>query len=112
MASAKVTPHGRRQRVLQFLTSTLIAEYELSVMSIGGSSGSDPTITAAEFGEYEAAGDVRYVLVSSGGQGGGFDRGGAGGATTLLNGAGAGIPRYVEHSGGCQRRDVRGAGRL
>jgi len=92
MAPANETPHGRRQRVLQFLTSTLIAEYELSVMSIGGLSGSDPTITAAEFGEYEAAGDVRYVLVSSGGQGGGFGRGGAGGATTLPNGAGRAFP--------------------
>ncbi len=54
--------------------STLIAEYDISVMSIGGFSGSDPTITAAEFGDYVSAGDIRYVLVSSG-LGGGFGRG-------------------------------------
>ncbi len=46
--------------------STLIAEYDLSVMSIGGFSGSDPTITAAQFGDYVSNGDIRYVLVSNG----------------------------------------------
>jgi hypothetical protein len=46
--------------------STLIAQYDLSVMSIGGFSGSDPTITAAEFGNYVSNGEVRYVLVSNG----------------------------------------------
>ena len=55
--------------------STLIADYGLSVMPIGGFSGNDPTITAAQFADMVAAGDVRYVLVG-GGQGGGF-RGGA-----------------------------------
>jgi 4-amino-4-deoxy-L-arabinose transferase-like glycosyltransferase len=46
--------------------STLIAEYNLSVMSIGGFSGSDPTITAAQFGDYVTKGDIRYVLISNG----------------------------------------------
>jgi 4-amino-4-deoxy-L-arabinose transferase-like glycosyltransferase len=64
--------------------STLIAQYGLSVMAIGGFSGSDPTITAAEFGEYVANGDVRYVLVTAGGPGGGGGRG----VPTVVGGAG------------------------
>jgi len=60
--------------------SRLIAEHEMSVMAIGGFSGSDPSITATEFGEYVAAGEVRYVQVSNGGFGGfGPTGGGPGG---------------------------------
>jgi 4-amino-4-deoxy-L-arabinose transferase-like glycosyltransferase len=56
--------------------STLIAVYELSVMALGGFSGSDPTITVDQFADYVAAGDVRYVLASQGGPGGVFPIGG------------------------------------
>ncbi|MEO8540178.1 MAG: glycosyltransferase family 39 protein [bacterium] len=51
--------------------STLIADYDLSVMAIGGFSGSDPSITVDQFADYVAAGEIRYVLVSQGGPGGG-----------------------------------------
>jgi 4-amino-4-deoxy-L-arabinose transferase-like glycosyltransferase len=51
--------------------SRLIAEHDLSVMALGGFSGADPTLNASEFGEYVAAGDVRYVLVTNTGPGGG-----------------------------------------
>ena len=51
--------------------STLIAEYGIPVMAIGGFSGSDPTITAAQFADLVDAGDVRYVLTSNGGPGSG-----------------------------------------
>jgi 4-amino-4-deoxy-L-arabinose transferase-like glycosyltransferase len=54
--------------------STLIAEYNLSVMAIGGFSGSDPTITVDDFANLVDQGEVRYVLVSAGGfAGGGFN---------------------------------------
>ncbi len=49
----------------------LIAEDGLSVMALGGFLGKDPTITVAQFAGRVAAGDVRYVLVSEGGPGGG-----------------------------------------
>jgi hypothetical protein len=57
--------------------STLVAEYELSVMPLGGFSGSDPTITVAQFADLVANGEVRYVEVGSGfgGPGGGGFRG-------------------------------------
>jgi 4-amino-4-deoxy-L-arabinose transferase-like glycosyltransferase len=64
--------------------STLIAEYGIPVLALGGFSGSDPTITASEFGEMVADGEVRYVLTGGGPGGGGF-RGPirtGGGATT------------------------------
>lgn len=50
--------------------STLIADYNLSVMALGGFSGNDPTITVDQFADYVAAGDVRYVLAQGGGPGG------------------------------------------
>jgi hypothetical protein len=51
--------------------STLIAQYDLSVLAIGGFSGRDATITAAQFAEMVADGKVRYVLTLSGAPGGG-----------------------------------------
>ena len=56
--------------------STLIAEYGISVMALGGFSGRDQTITVAEFAELVADGDVRYVLT---GEARGFRGGGIGG---------------------------------
>ncbi len=56
--------------------STLIADYDLSVMALGGFSGNDPTITVDEFADYVAAGDVRYVLTNGGGPGGVLGGGG------------------------------------
>jgi 4-amino-4-deoxy-L-arabinose transferase-like glycosyltransferase len=52
--------------------SSLIARFDLSVLPIGGFSGRDPTITAAEFGELVAEGKIRYVLTTSGMGGGGI----------------------------------------
>ena len=58
--------------------STLIAQYQLSVMALGGFLGTDPTITVAQFAELVAKGEVRYVLTSGGGPGGFGGRGGFG----------------------------------
>ncbi len=44
--------------------SRLIAEYGVSVMSLGGFSGSDNTISVAAFADLVSSGAVRYVLVS------------------------------------------------
>jgi len=63
--------------------STLIAQYKLSVMAMGGFMGADNTITVAGFADLVSAGDVRYVLV---GQGGGI----GGGLGRALRGFGAG----------------------
>jgi 4-amino-4-deoxy-L-arabinose transferase-like glycosyltransferase len=49
--------------------STLIAEYQVSVMAMGGFSGTDNSITVAGFADLVSSGAVRYVLV---GQEGGF----------------------------------------
>ena len=54
--------------------STLIAQYDLSVMAIGGFSGSDPTITADQFAGYVESGEVRYVLTQGGAPGGAGNR--------------------------------------
>ncbi len=43
--------------------SRLIAEYGISVMSIGGFSGSDNTTTVDEFADLVSSGSVRYILV-------------------------------------------------
>jgi hypothetical protein len=56
--------------------SRLIAEYDISVMALGGFSGNDKTITVGQFADLVESGAVRYVDVSSRGPGGGF--GGAG----------------------------------
>jgi 4-amino-4-deoxy-L-arabinose transferase-like glycosyltransferase len=58
--------------------SRLIAEYGLSVMSLGGFIGTDNTISVKGFADLVSSGEVRYVLVQSGGLGGGFG-GGLGG---------------------------------
>jgi 4-amino-4-deoxy-L-arabinose transferase-like glycosyltransferase len=47
--------------------STLIAEYKVSVMALGGFMGSDNTISVAGFADLVSAGDVRYVLAGQGG---------------------------------------------
>ncbi len=46
--------------------STLIADYDVPVLALGGFSGNDPTITPAQFSQLVAAGKVRYVLASGG----------------------------------------------
>lgn len=63
--------------------STLIAEYKVSVMAMGGFSGTDNSITVAGFADLVSSGAVRYVLVGQGGGSGGDAPGGA------LPGAGA-----------------------
>ncbi len=54
--------------------SRLIAQYQLSVMALGGFLGTDPTISVPQFAQLVGAGQVRYVLTSGGfgGFGGGF----------------------------------------
>jgi 4-amino-4-deoxy-L-arabinose transferase-like glycosyltransferase len=47
--------------------STLIAEYQVSVMALGGFSGTDNSITVAGFADLVSSGAVRYVLVREGG---------------------------------------------
>jgi 4-amino-4-deoxy-L-arabinose transferase-like glycosyltransferase len=44
------------------ISATMMTRYEVSVMALGGFSGSDPTITAEEFRAYVTSGEVRYVL--------------------------------------------------
>jgi hypothetical protein len=78
--------------------STLIAEYNLSVMAIGGFSGADPTLSVDDFAARVASGDVRYVLAT---QGGGvlpnlpFNRGTSPGA----GGFDGGAPRGTDGAG-------------
>ena len=70
--------------------STLIAEYGLSVMAIGGFSGRDPTITASDFAAIVEAEEIRYVVTTAAGPGGGggaADGGGRPGAVPLPGGA-------------------------
>ncbi len=55
--------------------SRLIAQYGISVMSLGGFLGQDPTISVRGFADLVASGEVRYVLVTGGGIGGGFPGG-------------------------------------
>ena len=71
--------------------SRLIAEYGLSVMSLGGFLGSDNTISVDDFADLVADGEVRYVLVGGGGPGGGRfpGSGGAGGPAAGVSGNGA-----------------------
>jgi 4-amino-4-deoxy-L-arabinose transferase-like glycosyltransferase len=51
--------------------STLIAEYKVSVLALGGFSGTDNAITVAGFADLASSGAVRYVLVGQGGGSGG-----------------------------------------
>ena len=46
--------------------STLIAEYRVSVMALGGFMGTDDAITVARFADLVSTGAVRYVLVGGG----------------------------------------------
>jgi len=50
--------------------STLIAEYKVSVLALGGFSGTDNTISVAGFADLVSSGAARYVLVGQGGGGG------------------------------------------
>jgi 4-amino-4-deoxy-L-arabinose transferase-like glycosyltransferase len=50
------------------------------VMAIGGFSGTDPAPTLDQLKSYVASGRLRFVIVGSGGPGGGFGDGGPGGA--------------------------------
>ncbi len=68
--------------------SRLIAQYDLSVMSLGGFLGRDDTISVSGFSDLVAAGDVRYVEVSGGGGGGPGRRGGFGGGGPRFGGGG------------------------
>jgi hypothetical protein len=52
-----------------------------AVVTIGGFNGGDPAPTLAQFEALVASGQVKYVLVGSGGQGGG----GAGGGTSSIS---------------------------
>jgi 4-amino-4-deoxy-L-arabinose transferase-like glycosyltransferase len=64
--------------------SRLIAQYALSVMSLGGFLGRDNAISVSGFADLVAAGRVRYVMAGQGGlggRGGGF-RGSIGGSST------------------------------
>ncbi len=70
--------------------ATMIAEHSLSVMALGGFSGSDPTITATQFGRLVAKGDIRYVLVEGGGFGPRFGGPGGRGAPGGRGGRGFG----------------------
>ena len=64
--------------------SRLIAQYGLSVMSLGRVPGSDNTTTVAQFADRVPSGSVRYVQVT---QGGGRGAGGFGGTRTARPGA-------------------------
>ena len=66
--------------------STLIADYDLSVMPLGGFSGRDPTLTPSDFSKLVASGEVRYVLASNA-------FGGVGGFGVGVPGLGT-IPRF------------------
>jgi len=61
--------------------STLIADYGLSVMPLGGFSGRDPTLTPDDFAALVASGEARYVLASN-----------AFGGAGTFDGLGGGIP--------------------
>jgi 4-amino-4-deoxy-L-arabinose transferase-like glycosyltransferase len=50
--------------------STLIAAYQMSVMAIGGFSGTDPSISVSQFADYVNNDEIHYVLVTQGGPGG------------------------------------------
>ncbi len=63
--------------------STLIAQYDISVMGMGGFSGNDNSISVAGFADLVRSGAVRYVLVSEGpGSGGGMGGGAMPGTST------------------------------
>ena len=75
--------------------SSLEADQGLSVMALGGFSGSDPASTPARFADQVDAGLVRFVLVGGGFPGGGLPGGpgaGAGGAGGGAIPPGGGFP--------------------
>ncbi len=57
--------------------STLIAEYKVPVLALGGFMGSDNTISVAGFADLVSSGAVRYVMAGEGGWIGGGTFGGA-----------------------------------
>jgi 4-amino-4-deoxy-L-arabinose transferase-like glycosyltransferase len=77
--------------------SRLIAQYGLSVMSLGGFLGRDNTISVDGFADLVASGDVRYVLTSQGGPGG---AGGGPTGRTVPNGGADGRGNFGGPGGG------------
>ncbi len=63
--------------------SRLIAEEQLSVMSLGGFSGDDRTISVAGFAGLVSTGEVRFVVAGESGRGGGGGSTGAGASAVL-----------------------------
>ena len=61
------------------ITAPIIIETGRAVVTIGGFSGGDPAPTVSQLASMVAAGQLKYVLISSGGPGG---RGGSGGSGT------------------------------
>jgi 4-amino-4-deoxy-L-arabinose transferase-like glycosyltransferase len=61
--------------------STLIADYDLSIMPLGGFSGRDPALTPSGFAAMVEAGEARYVLAGGFGFGGGINPLAGGGNT-------------------------------
>ncbi len=87
--------------------STLIADYDLSVMPLGGFSGRDPALTASGFAELVDAGEARYVLAT-----GSFGGGGFGGVPTIGGnplGRFGGNNNRIGRNGGFGQNNVPGA---
>ena len=61
-------------------TAPIIVETGAAVVTIGGFGGRDPAPTVAQLEQMVADGELKYVLLSAGGQG----RGGPGGTSTEL----------------------------
>jgi 4-amino-4-deoxy-L-arabinose transferase-like glycosyltransferase len=65
-------------------TSSIITSTGKPVVTIGGFSGQDAAPTLSQLKSMVAKGELKYVLVSSGGQGGPGGRGGPGGGNSSL----------------------------
>jgi 4-amino-4-deoxy-L-arabinose transferase-like glycosyltransferase len=77
--------------------SGLIAYQDLSVLAIGGFMGTDRSTTVSDFADLVAAGEVRFVLVSSSGFAGG-GRGFSGGAGGASGGVASSILSAVQQT--------------
>jgi 4-amino-4-deoxy-L-arabinose transferase-like glycosyltransferase len=82
--------------------STLIADYNLSVMPLGGFSGRDPTLTAADFAALVDSGEARYVLATGAFGAAGFGGGPSFGVPGAGNGGTFGAPGGNIFRGGRQ----------
>jgi 4-amino-4-deoxy-L-arabinose transferase-like glycosyltransferase len=65
-------------------SASIIIESGDAVITIGGFSGSDPAPTLAQFEQLVAKGEVRYILIESGG-GLGAGPGGAGSSSAIAS---------------------------